>query len=264
MHQLRPILFFTLAFAQFVSSRFHELSGLGRSVGAMAQDAPTPATPAGYAFLIWILIFTLWAVCAGYQARPSQRHSLLWQRISWPMITAMAAGNLWMLTAILYGNGLTLLVLIILMAATTFTALGRTVATLGTQVPATIFTTRILMPALAIMAGWLTLASFLNLAGVLQLTFGIPTGSTLGAIATLTSATLFGGYTLAALRRQPVAAVAYAGTLLWGLLAVVLANSNPALSAIGITNLRVAIAALVCAVAVWVILALQSRKPSQA
>ena len=261
MNNLRITLFIFFAFAQFLTSRFHEVSGLGRSVGAMANDAPTPATPAGFAFLIWILIFALWAACAGYQARSSQRSNLLWQRISWPMILAMAAGNLWMLTAILYGNGLTLLALIIIMAAGAFTALGRAVATIGREVPATSFNTRVLLPALGLMAGWLTLATFLNLSGTIQLTFGIPTGSRLGAITTITVATIVGGYVLAALRRKPSAAISYASALLWGLLGIVLANANAMLSPIGYTSPLVAVVALLCAAGVWIILACQLRKP---
>src|SRR5689334_1785640 len=122
----RALLSLILAFGLFVASRAHELFGIGRSVGAMALDAPTFATPAPYAFLIWPVIFTLWTLMAIQQARPSQTHTVLWQRIGWPMVGVMATAIGWMLTAILDGNGTPLLLLILAMDAFLMVALGRT------------------------------------------------------------------------------------------------------------------------------------------
>ncbi|PZP40495.1 MAG: hypothetical protein DI585_00910 [Pseudomonas fluorescens] len=260
---LRSALLLLLAPLLFVSSRFHELSGLGRNVGDMATDAPTPATPAGFAFLIWILIFALFTIIAGYQARPAQRNNLIMQRIGWPLVVGIVAAHGWMLTAILHGNGLALLAWISLMAAAIFIALARAVASMVTDAASTSFARHYVLPALGLCAGWLTLATFLNLAGTLQITLNLPTGTTAGAIATLSAAILAGGIILFALRHQPYAAVPYAFALLWGLLAVVVANKNALLSPIGVASPPVATTALLGAVVVVGLLACV-KKPARA
>lgn len=241
--KLRHILLLVLAPLQFFTSRWHEITGIGRSVGDMAVDAPTPATPAGYAFLIWILIFALQTLYAGWQARPSQRTGLLHARIAWPLVIALTASNLWMLGAIYTGNGPFLLALIVVMAAAVFTALLRAVASVSSDTPLTPAIRRLVIPMLAICAGWLTLATFLNLAGVLQLVLALPTGTPMGAITTLLAAFITAGAMLMLLRPSAVAVQAYGGTVVWGLLAVTLANTVPGLSPVGMLNAAVALTA---------------------
>ncbi|RYG60654.1 MAG: hypothetical protein EON60_06340 [Alphaproteobacteria bacterium] len=259
--KLRHIFLLVLAPLQFITSRMHEITGQGRSVGDMSTDAPLLATPAGYAFFIWILIFALQTIYAGWQARPSQRGLALHARIGWPLVMALAASNLWMLTAIYFGNGLTLLVLISIMAVGVFTALVRTVASLTADIPSTAATQRLVLPMLGICAGWLTLAAFLNLAGVLQLLAGLPTGTSLGGIAILLAAFILAGCMFMVLRPSPVAVQSYGCALVWGLLAVTLANAIPAMSPIGVGSTGVAITAWLGAlVTVMAMAALVSRR----
>lgn len=251
----RAFLSLLLAFGLFGASRAHELFGIGRSVGAMALDAPTFATPAPYAFLIWPVIFTLWTLMAIQQARPSQTGTLLWRRIGWPMAGAMATAIGWMLTAVLDGNGTPLLLLILAMDAFLMVALGRTVISLQTDIPPTPFHTWVTVPGLSIAAGWLTLATFLNLAGVLQLNVALPTSTPLGAIATLLAALVAGIAGIMLLRHHPVAVQGYAFAMVWGLAAVTVANSGPGHSAIGLESRHVAITAMFGAVVVLMVLA---------
>ncbi len=246
---LRHLLILILAPLQFVTSRWNELTGAGRSVGDMATDAPVLATPAGYAFLIWILIFALQTAYAGWQARPSQRAGVLHARIGWPLVVALLASNIWMLTAIYQGNGWALLALILVFIAAIFTALMRVLASLAADTPPTPAINRLILPMLAICAGWLTLASFLNLAGVMQLSFGLPTGTPAGGVATLLGAFVAAGATLMLLRSSSVAVQSYGCAVVWGLVAVVLANAIPSVSPLGAGNLVVAITAWLAAAA---------------
>ncbi len=251
---LRHILILVLAPLQFLTSRWHEITGAGRSVGAMATDAPVLATPAGYAFLIWILIFALQTVYAGWQAHPSQREGLLHKRIGWPMVVALAAANVWMLTAIYHGNGLILLGFITIMAGAVFCALLRAVASVVAAPAMPLGHQYRVLPMLGICAGWLTLASFLNLAGVLQMVAGLPTGTILGAVATLLSALILSISMVVVLRPSSMATQAYGCAVVWGLLAVALANTSASMSPVGASSRGVAVTA--CAGAFLVVMAM--------
>lgn len=261
---IRHLLLLLLAPLQFLTSRWHEITGVGRSVGDMATDAPTLATPAGYAFLIWIFIFALQTAYAGWQARPSQRGTLIHARIGWPLVVALAASNLWMLTAIYHGNGPILLLLIVIMAAATFMALLRTVASYVADMSITPAARWLVLPMLGICAGWLTLATFLNLAGVLQLVLGLPTGGPAGAVATLLGAFVAAGTMLMLLRPSSVAVQAYGCAVVWGLLAVTLANATPSLSPLGAGNAVVALTAWLAAAAIVLGMAFVLRRSQRA
>ena len=250
----RALLSILLALSLFVVGRAHELFGIGRSVGDMAQDAPTFATPAPYTFLIWLLIFTLWTLMAFRQLRAPQQEQALWDRIAWPMVGVMAASNAWMLVAIMYGNGLPLLALIVALFGCLLVALGRTLASLQTGTPETRFTRCVVLPGLSVAAGWVTLATFLNLAGVLQLSFGLPTGTVTGSVVTLMAA-LITALVMVRRLRHPVAMQGYALAVIWGLSGVVIGNSALSHSAIGSISLPVAIVAWCASFIVLAILA---------
>lgn len=240
---IRHMLILVLAPLQFITSRWHEITGVGRSVGDMATDAPLLTTPAGYAFTIWILIFTLQTIYAGWQGRPSQRGLALHARLGWPVVVALAASNLWMLTAIYVGNGLALLALILVMTGAVFIALMRAVASLAADTPPTPDIQRLILPMLGICAGWLTLAAYLNLAGVLQLVAGLPTGTALGGIAMLLAALMLAACMIMVLRSSAVAVQSYGCAVVWGLLAITLANAVPSLSPVGLGNTGIAFTA---------------------
>ncbi len=219
-----------LAPLQFLASAFHPLTGLGRSVGGMATDAPSAATPAGYAFSIWMVIFTLTTLYALHQARRSEANNPLYRAIGWPLAATMGLGSVWMLYAQLYGNGLTLLTIILLMGAGILTALLIAVRHHTAQLVSSPFYKYVIVPMLGLFGGWLTLAMFLNLGSGLYLTIGFPpTFLTSTALGTLLASATLGLVILSRLRRSPLTATYYGLTLVWGLLAVAVTNTpgNP-------------------------------------
>ncbi len=232
MHTLRRFLFPLMALAAFPIGRFHELSGMGQSVAAMSNQTPALSTPAGYAFSIWGLIFVLLAGFALAQAWAPARHAPWAQRLGWPLTLSLLAGNAWMLAATLLGNGYTLLILIGLMAAAALVALGRayalatTLAANGAGQPTT-FVRYVILPVVGLLAGWLSIAFFLNLSGVIQLKAGIPMGGFVPSLITLSAAAMAGAWVLGRLLRVRPLTYAYVGALHWGLVGVIVANAQP-------------------------------------
>lgn len=222
----RQLLTLILAPLQFAAAAFHPLTGIGRSVGDMANDAPSAATPSGYAFSIWMVIFTLSTIYAIHQARSSQTNNPLYRAIGWPLAAAMGLGSLWMLYAQLYGNGLVLLGLILLMWGSVTASLLLATRHHNAQLTTTRHGKYIISPLLGMFSGWLTLAMFLNIGSGLQTAFGVPDMSMpTASLATLIGAGLVGFAILHRVFSSSYAALAYGLTLVWGLTAVTLANT---------------------------------------
>jgi hypothetical protein len=251
---IRHILILLLAPLQFLTSRWHELTGVGRSVGDMAVDAPLFVTPAGYAFLIWILIFALQTIYAGWQIRASERDSVVHSLIGWPMVIALAASNLWMLAAIYLGNGWILLSLITIMFVATLTAFLRVVSYYA--VNANLKLKGVIIPMLGICSGWLSLAWFLNFAGTLQIGLSIQTGTVGAGLAILLGASLLALIMMSKLNSQSLSIQSYGCAVVWGLIGITMANTIPQLSPVGLASGVVAIAAWIAAmvmvIAMWV------------
>lgn len=239
-----------LAPLQFAAAAFHPLTNIGRSVGDMANDAPSAATPAGYAFSIWMVIFTLCTLYALHQARASQTNNPLYRAIGWPMAATMGLGSVWMLYAQLYGNGLVLLTIIILMWGGVISSLCIATRHHNPQLTTTRHGKYILSPMLGMFGGWLTLAMFLNIGTGLQSTFGLPDVSMpFPAIAILIGAGLTGFVVLRRVFRSSYAATAYGLTLVWGLAAVTLANTYGAPTQSFIASFHVGLLAISLAAA---------------
>lgn len=95
--KLRQWLNLLLAVAQPVVAVLVNLGVTGPSIGAISDRYPTYVVPAGYAFLIWNLIFALALGYGFWQWRPAQRANPLLRGVGWLTASALAATSLWML-----------------------------------------------------------------------------------------------------------------------------------------------------------------------
>jgi hypothetical protein len=163
----RQITVLALAVLQWITPSLSTFIDGLNSIGRSVNDVPPPEQPAGYAFGIWFLIFALSLAYAVRQALPSQRDNPVYARIGWLTAGAFAANSVWMVLAQVYGNGWYLV-------ATIWTiwvfAVAATTALLFNAAHRDSFDRWITEPALAILAGWLTAAVWLNTWSFLKLT----------------------------------------------------------------------------------------------
>lgn len=145
----------TFAAAPFFTTPF---GGFASDLLPIPQDNP-PIQPAGYAFSIWSLIYVYLIVSAafGLAKRP---HDSGWDAARWPLIASLVLGTPWLWVA--NTNAVWSTMLIFLMLASAIMALMRTPAEdrWWLRVP------------VALLAGWLTAASFVSL-GVTMAGYGV-------------------------------------------------------------------------------------------
>ncbi len=87
-------------------------SGLlfGVQTGAVSDGAPTPITPAGWAFSVWGVIFAGVAVFAVWQALPGQRGGR-YDRLAAPFVAANVLNGLWQVPWLLERFGIAAVVI---------------------------------------------------------------------------------------------------------------------------------------------------------
>jgi hypothetical protein len=256
----RQILNVFCALTQFFVPFFSQLTGIGQNVGArLAKDVSiSPEVPAGYAFSIWFVIFTLSLIYAVYQALPAQRNNKLLQKIGWWTACLFFLSTLWMLIVQIFGDVWPLVIIIVLMfiatlcaffgllecAASAFSGACSGVSELKNikfpthRVPDACvgepqnntsrnrFNTYIMFPLLGLYAGWLSVATFLSIASTVKVlpwhTFGLSINAF--AILTLIIACIVAVSIIIRSKGNRW----YAGTILWALMAVIVANiSSP-------------------------------------
>lgn len=145
----------TFAAAPFFTTPF---GGFASDLLPIPQSDP-PIQPAGYAFSIWSLIYIYLIVSAIYGLVKRPQNST-WDAVRWPLIASLVLGTPWLWVA--NNNAIWSTVLIFLMLATAIMALMRTPPTdrWWLRVP------------VALLAGWLTAASFVSL-GVTMAGYGV-------------------------------------------------------------------------------------------
>ena len=216
----RWLLNLLLPLLQPLAGRMAELTGFGQPVSLVSAAHNTPVTPAGYTFSIWLPIFALSIAWGVWQALPAGRATRLAHRLGWPLAMAFALNILWMLLAQLTGMGWHLVIVILGVLAFALLAfllfvrdpgeggVGRTIAT----------------PLVGLLAGWVSMAAFVNVASAAQASGFIAAG----AAGTFTAVLLLlatGGFATAivALVRD---SLWYLAAVVWALAGIVLANAG--------------------------------------
>lgn len=177
-----------------------------------------PIQPAGYAFAIWGVIYA-WLVVSAIFGVVKRRDDAQWDDVRGPLILSLAVGTPWLWIA--NQSAIWATVTIFIMAIGAIWALIRSTETdrWWLQVPVGLY------------AGWLTAASCVSL-GSTAAGYGILLGSYGWAYAGISLALLIA---LAVLWHKPVRA--YTITVVWALVAIIVANgigSVAALAALGI------------------------------
>jgi hypothetical protein len=139
--------------------------GLGEAIGERSDEAQTAITPAGWAFSIWGPLFAGCIAYAIYQILPPQRTNRLLAKIGWASAGAFGGNASWALYTQFLGLnfGSALVIIFTLVCLLT---IFRTFAhepggfSLGEQV-------LVVLP-LSALAAWLTAATIVNIAAVLD------------------------------------------------------------------------------------------------
>src|SRR5215813_11286112 len=84
-----------LAIAMPVVAIVSNLGFLGPSIREISDKYPTYLAPAGYAFSLWSLIYTLVVGYGVWQAFRAQRENPLLRRVGWYTASAALASSLW-------------------------------------------------------------------------------------------------------------------------------------------------------------------------
>lgn len=213
--------------------------GWGQTPEEFSADSDATLRVAGYAFSIWGLIYLGLLVYAGRQALPQTGESLLINRLGWPSAAALLGIGWWIFasafdwewaTVVLIFGSLFVLLVPLLLNAGAIRALSR----------ADRDRWMVVWP-LAMLAGWLTVASPVNLLVILTGNGSLPASPspTVWAILAVAIVAATGLGVTARLRT-----LAYALPISWGLLGAFVAEQE--------RNGPLAYAALAAAIAVLV------------
>ena len=213
----------------------------------VSEGPPSPVEPAGYAFGVWAVIFVLSLLFAGYQALPANRENAVLRRVGWPLAGAFLCTGLWSVfvalrqlgfaQAMLLGIFAFLLVVYLRLARSDPGALGRVERWLVSL-------------TVGIFLGWVTAANAVILASEVVRRDVVDAGGTgealVGAALLVLGGLLAAAIAWAGRAGPPQAYAAFALTVLWALVAVVVAQYDASLVTTG--------AAVVAAVPVLAVL----------
>lgn len=206
--------------------------GIGLSASQFADQGDSTLRAAGYAFSIWGLIYLGLAAYALWQALPRNTGNPAIKALAWPSVFSIAATGAWIFASAFNQRWLTVAIIV---AAAAVMIVGLMRASRGKS---TFLDWLLVWWPLGLLAGWLTVASAVNILTVLtaERTVTSDTALLAGAAGVLVTAAA----ALWVLRRT--AAVPYGAAVVWGLVAVWVAErpGDPAIAWL----------ALACAVAV--------------
>lgn len=219
-HKLRTLLNLVLPILQPLVGALAPVFGIGMTMQEMSARSETPITPSGYAFSIWGLIFALSIAWGIWQALPAGRDSVAARRLGWPLAGAFACSNLWMLLAALTGNGWHLVAIILVLLACALTAffMARAEPSQGWVDP------WIIHPLTGLFAGWVSAATFVNIAGAAALSGAIRNEGMAGSLAAILILLAAAGLALGVLWTAH-GAPWYAAAFAWALLGILYANT---------------------------------------
>lgn len=227
----------------------------GAAISEIVEEGqPSLVEPAGYAFGIWALIFVLSLIYAGYQALPANRENGLLRRVGWPVAGAFFCTGLWsvfvplrqfgLAQAMLLGIFAFLLVAYLRLARSDRSALGLT-------------DRWVVSLAIGPFLGWVTAANAVSLTSE-AVRSGLVDARGFGEMVVGSALLLAGGLLAAAITRAGKAGpwqgyAAFAVTVLWALVAVVVAQYE--------TSFVTTVAAVVAALPVLFVLLRGRARP---
>jgi hypothetical protein len=216
----------------------------GPDNGTVSDRYPTLLVAAGYAFAIWGLIFVLDVAWGLWQATLRRRKDRALDGVRRPAATGFALTASWMVVFPMELFWLALAIIWVAWACVTQAWLR------SLSAPAASAASRGWAPwTLGLHAGWLSLAVFLNTAQVVVAHELLPVDNMLPWSAVLWAGA---GALALGLNRLARGQVAYAGAVLWGLVAVVVEQSASPLPGAGISAaLAACLAALVAGQTAW-------------
>ena len=214
---------------QFCAPFLAELTHIGLRIEESVSSIPgtSPETPASYAFAIWFVIFLLSLIYAVVQALPSQRQNPVFTPIRAALATIFLLNTVWMLIAQIYGDVWQLALLISMMTVLAIRAFLQVLPEriVSEKKPHHIDKPRLLLISLlGLLSGWLSLAVFLNVGAVIKPYFIQFLALTYTNYALGLFIPMFGliGWMLFRTKGN----LWYGGTILWGLIAVIIANTE--------------------------------------
>lgn len=219
-------------------------AALGASIQSEVDRGTPLIEPALYAFFVWGVIFSLSVAYAVYAALPRNREDAALRRVGWLTATAFFCTGLWSFFVpagrSLLALGMLFVALVCLVLA--YLRLARTARERGPRRA----NSWLVAPTIGIFAGWLTAANVVSLSSE-AVRFGLVDGGSTGEAVLGSALLLLGGVLAAAVVRAggkgPVQGyLAYGGTLLWALVAIVVGQYD--------ASLLTTIAAMVAAVPV--------------
>ncbi|HYE45498.1 MAG TPA: hypothetical protein VEA44_06955 [Caulobacter sp.] len=186
--------------------------GVGQAPGAFAAEGDETLRAAGYAFAIWGLIYVGLVAYGVWQRLRLAPETPALRAVAWPSAIAMAGCALWLLVAALDLKAATVLVILGSAGAMVF-GLLRAEPYRDELGP---FSRFFIFWPLGLLAGWLTIASAINLLTVLT-AWGVVDGETArpAALAGIGAVLLVGAVVIWRLRH-----IAYGLPVVWGLIAV--------------------------------------------
>jgi hypothetical protein len=154
---LRKLLILVTAFAAPALGQLHAMSGWGRSVAEFAGEGDEVLRAGSWAFAIWGPIYLYLWIYAVAQALRRDEEPIL-RRVGWPSLVALAGIGLWTVVAQFGPDLLTVPIIL----ASLLGALAPLLAAGPDQDGADLRTRATLVWPLAALAGWLTVATALN------------------------------------------------------------------------------------------------------
>lgn len=208
---LRVIAIVAAVVFAIVAPTVQTLAPFGLSAAEFARDGNETLRAAGYAFSIWGLIYFGLAIYAVYQALPQNRETRLLKLVGWPSVFSIAGCGAWIMAAA-FDQKIATIVIIAASAANLTLAAIR-----GALIDMSRGERWFVLIPLALLAGWLTIATALNTITVLTaLDLITPERADAAAITGIALLTLVG---LGVVRRARLAA--YGLPIAWGLAALV-------------------------------------------
>lgn len=213
--------------------------GWGQSAAEFAADSDATLRVAGYAFAIWGLIYLGLLIYAVRQVLPNTRESLMIRAFGWPSALALLGIGWWIVAAAFDAEVMTIF-LIVGSATVLLIALLRHAGAIR-NLPVGDRDRWLTVTPLALLAGWLTIASPVNLITVATGNGDLPQAAspTVWAVLAIVAVTAFVLFVTARTRL-----LAFAIPVAWGLLGAFVAEQarNPV---VGFTALAAALVVVV-------------------